>query len=116
MTLGELDPTTRHPRRCTPVLELRRQAAFGQLVGKLLLQRATQESRAVDCHSLENHTFDMYMDLHATATAGSCQRKSSSLMGRSFLRNSVRAASRIRGIVNGEFARAARKAELSAML
>jgi hypothetical protein len=116
MTLGELDPTSRHAWRCIPALELRRQAAFGQLVGKLLLQRSTQESRAVDCHSLENHTFDMYVDLHATATAGSCQRKSSSLMGRSFLRNSVRAASRIRGIVNGEFARAARKAELSAML
>src|ERR1019366_1780118 len=66
---------------------------------------------------MQNKTFDMDLDFHATATLlGACQRKSVSLIGRSSLRNSARAASRTSGMPTGEPARAARNAAFKAIL
>src|SRR5437763_3152348 len=70
-----------------------------------------------ESEAFEDESFDVQIHVHATRTSGgSRQRKSASLIGRSSLRNSVRAASSTTGIVTGRAARAARKAALSAML
>src|SRR5215471_13623207 len=66
--------------------------------------------------AVQNQAVDVQLDFHATTPGAALQRKSASLIDRSSLRNSVRAAANIKSIVTGVPACAARKAALSAML
>jgi hypothetical protein len=65
--------------------------------------------------AVEYQSLDVQVDPHATLTGAGGQRKSGSWIGRSSLRNSLRAASRMSGIVTWLFACAATKAALSAI-
>lgn len=66
--------------------------------------------------SVQDDPVDIYNDFHVAPTAVSSQRKSVSLIGRSALRNSLRAALSSIGIPTGEAAAAAAKAAFRAAL
>ena len=98
--------------------KLRRQAPGREQARQFALQRALHNSplQGFQRKSIEDQALDVQMDFHATAPCFGCHRKSSSLIGRSSLRNSVRAASNTSGIVTGSPECAARKAAFKAML
>src|SRR5579864_2564603 len=89
-----------------------------QQPGQLGLDRGLHLRALRRCHrqAVENQVLDMEADGHAEAPAGSSQRKSLSLTGRSSLMNSARAAASASGIVTGESAWAPRNAAFSAAL
>lgn len=95
-----------------------RQTAISQQLCQFSFHRCLQQRplRQRDREAIEYQSLDVQINLHATAPAGSCHRKSASLIGRSILRNSARAASSTSAMVTGEPARAARNAALIAIL
>src|SRR5262245_22460214 len=110
----------RHVRHGAAGAPLFRQTAVNEHAHKLTLHRGlhARSLKSRDRQPLQHQPLDMQVNLHRHpfTSTGSSQRKSASLIGFSSFRNSLRAASRMSGMVTGEPARTARKAALSAML